>query len=94
MTPADKFYMNLNPNCCHRADCQDRNCPGRVMKPAGRYTGLSEIYNKEEPAVYNPGKYELPNPASQEAAFKYVLNILAGIGIGAFIVAVCIWGLK
>ena len=79
MTPADKFYMNLNPNCCHRADCQDRNCPGRVMKPAGRYTGLSEIYNE---------------PASQEAALKYVLNILAGIGIGAFIVAVCIWGLK
>jgi len=43
----------------------------------------------------NQGR-DCPNrePASQEAAFKYVLNILAGIGIGAFLVAVCIWGLK
>ena len=33
-------------------------------------------------------------PASQEAAFTYVLNVLAGIGIGAFIVAIVIWSVK
>ena len=31
------------------------------------------------------------NPAGTEAAFKYVLNVLAGIGIVAFIIAVLIW---
>ena len=34
------------------------------------------------------------NPVSAEAAFTYVLNVLAGIGIGAFIVAVLIWSVK
>ena len=34
------------------------------------------------------------NPVSPEAAFTYVLNVLAGIGIGAFIVAVLIWSVK
>ena len=33
-------------------------------------------------------------PASQEAALKYLSTILAGIGIGAFIVAVLIWSVK
>ena len=33
MTPADKFYMNYSPNCCHKPDCQDVNCPGRTQPP-------------------------------------------------------------
>ena len=34
------------------------------------------------------------NPSGAEAAFTYVLNVLAGIGIGAFIVAIVIWSVK
>jgi hypothetical protein len=43
----------------------------------------------------NQGR-DCPNrePASQEAAFKYVMNILAGIGFIAALIAVTIWGLK
>ena len=33
-------------------------------------------------------------PASQEAAFTYVLNILAGIGLIAAVIAVLNWSLK
>ena len=29
MTPADKFYMNYSPNCCHKPDCKDVDCSGR-----------------------------------------------------------------
>ena len=76
MTPADKFYMNYSPNCCRRADCADHNCPGR---------------GTEQPTIYNPGKYELPNPAGAEAALKYVL---AGVGFIATLIAALIWGVK
>ena len=38
MTPADKFYMNYSPNCCHRADCTDVNCPGRGQEPPNPQT--------------------------------------------------------
>ena len=34
------------------------------------------------------------NPSGAEAAFTYVLNVLASIGIGAFIVALLIWSVK
>jgi hypothetical protein len=33
-------------------------------------------------------------PASQEAAFTYVLNILAGIGVFSFVMAIVIWSVK
>ncbi len=43
----------------------------------------------------NQGR-DCPNrePASQDAAFEYVLNILAGIGFIAALIAVAIWSLK
>lgn len=33
MNEADKFYMNYSPNCCHKPDCQDVDCPGRTQPP-------------------------------------------------------------
>ena len=34
------------------------------------------------------------NPSGADAALKYISTILAGIGIGAFIVAIVIWSVK
>ena len=34
------------------------------------------------------------DPASTEAAFRYILNILAGIGFIAAVIAVLIWSVK
>ena len=34
------------------------------------------------------------NPSGAEAAFKYVLNVLAGIGLIAALIAVLIWSVK
>ena len=34
------------------------------------------------------------NPIGQEAALKYVLNVLAGIGVFSFVMAIVIWSVK
>jgi hypothetical protein len=42
-----------------------------------------------------PGRNtEPPNPASQEAALKYLSTILAGIGVFSFVMAIVIWSVK
>jgi len=43
----------------------------------------------------NQGR-DCPNrePASQEAAFGYIMDVLAGVGLISLLVAVFIWSLK
>ena len=62
------------------------------MTPADRfYLGITCCENHD----CNQGR-NCPNrePASQEAALKYISTILAGIGVFSFVMAIVIWSVK
>ena len=67
------------------------------MTPADRfYLGITCCHRPDCADVDCPGrqKPEDESPSDMGTAFKYISTILAGIGIGAFIVAIVIWSVK
>lgn len=69
------------------------------MTPADRfYLGITCCRRPDCADVDCPGRQKQEpddeSPSDMGTAFKYVTTILAGIGIGAFIVAIVIWSVK